>query len=192
MRRGMREMAVQVMFAAFSFLLIRVSLSELQVTVSESPVKANVGDNLLLTCHLGVDQPPVDMSRLMIQWYHRGNLLAEYDNKLDIQDPKVHMSKEELQKGNASLLLSNIKANQAGSYRCYVYYAADTRMKEIVLEVADPTKVQEEEEDEQEICPKGSSPLVLNKVDEMISDFYKIHGKLRSLTRKVQKCLCSQ
>nr|XP_033803065.1 uncharacterized protein LOC117361603 [Geotrypetes seraphini] len=182
-RREMREMAAQAIFTVFSFLLIRVSLSKLQVIVSESPVKAKVGDDVLLKCQLVVDQPPVDVSQLMIQWFHRGGMILEYDENLNIRDSYATMSLEELQNGNASLILPNIKPNRAGNYRCYVYYTTGSSMKEIVLEIEDP--------EEQQVCPKGSSP-VLNKVDEVMADFHRIRGKLKSINHDVQKCLCSQ
>ncbi|XP_029462943.1 butyrophilin subfamily 2 member A2-like [Rhinatrema bivittatum] len=175
-------MAPQAAFAVF-FLLIRVSLSKLQVTTSASPVEAKVGDEVLLTCLMTVNPPPLDLKQLMIQWFHRGKMLVEYDNELTIQDPDIQVSEEELQKGNFSLFIPNITAQRAGNYRCYIYYTSGTSMKEIVLKVEDPSKVEEKEE--HDVCPKDSSPEVLKKVDDVLE-------KLKTLTGEMQKCLCRQ
>nr|XP_005315404.2 natural cytotoxicity triggering receptor 3 ligand 1-like [Chrysemys picta bellii] len=108
---------------------------KLAVETDASPVRAKVGDDVVLKCQFSVPQPPVDLSQLVVQWFHRGGQLVEFDNVVSGSRPGANLNVEGLRSGNAALYLSKVTPESAGNYRCYVTYAPDVRIKQVVLQV---------------------------------------------------------
>nr|XP_032647624.1 natural cytotoxicity triggering receptor 3 ligand 1-like isoform X1 [Chelonoidis abingdonii] len=121
-------------------LLIVLSLfggcaGKLAVETDASPVRAKVGDDVVLKCQFAVAQPPVDLSQLVVQWFHRGGQLVEFDDVVSESRPGASLNVEGLRSGNAALYLSKVTPESAGNYRCYITYAPDVRIKQVVLHV---------------------------------------------------------
>ncbi|EMP40745.1 hypothetical protein UY3_02017 [Chelonia mydas] len=51
---------------------------KLAVETDASPVRAKVGDDVVLKCQFSVARPPVDLSQLVVQWFHRGGQLVGF------------------------------------------------------------------------------------------------------------------
>ncbi|XP_043372995.1 uncharacterized protein LOC119857454 isoform X4 [Dermochelys coriacea] len=109
--------------------------SKLAVETDASPMRAKVGDNVVLKCQFSVARPPVDLSQLVVQWFHRGGQLVEFDNVVSGSRPGANLSMEGLRSGNAALYLSKVTLESAGNYRCYITYMHDMRIKQVVLHV---------------------------------------------------------
>ncbi|XP_043372998.1 tapasin-related protein-like isoform X8 [Dermochelys coriacea] len=104
--------------------------SKLAVETDASPMRAKVGDNVVLKCQFSVARPPVDLSQLVVQWFHRGGQLVEFDNVVSGSRPGANLSMEGLRSGNAALYLSKVTLESAGNYRCYITYMHDMRIKQ--------------------------------------------------------------
>ncbi|XP_078508412.1 uncharacterized protein LOC144768533 [Lissotriton helveticus] len=126
-------------------LAIATACAKIEVTTRPS-VNVNAGEEVLLNCILKVDKQPIDLKQLMVQWFHRGKQIAEFDNTVIIDRQGVSLFANELKNGNASLLISKAKVEDSGNYRCYVYYQSEFRMKQIVLAVQESGHGKEEEE----------------------------------------------
>uniref|UniRef100_A0A7N6BKH5 Ig-like domain-containing protein n=1 Tax=Anabas testudineus TaxID=64144 RepID=A0A7N6BKH5_ANATE len=90
------------------------------VTGSHEPVRAVVGDDVILPCHL---EPPFDVTTLRVDWTFNGDLTVHRDDP-DSQHKKfkhrTSLFHDELHKGNISLKLTNVSETDAGNYTCYV------------------------------------------------------------------------
>ncbi|XP_067401853.1 tapasin-related protein-like [Emydura macquarii macquarii] len=151
--------------------------SKLAVETDASPVQAKVGDDVVLKCQFSVAQPPVDLSQLVVQWFHRGGQLVEFDNVVSGSRPGANLSLEGLRSGNATLYLSKVTPESSGNYRCYVTYAPDIRIKQVVLQVEDPSKPPEEEPKAMSPDTCAPDPLVLKKLDQVLSILEQISRK---------------
>ncbi|XP_065450158.1 natural cytotoxicity triggering receptor 3 ligand 1-like [Chrysemys picta bellii] len=142
---------------------------KLAVETDASPVRAKVGDDVVLKCQFSVAQPPVDLSQLVVQWFHRGGQLVEFDNVVSGSRPGANLNVEGLRSGNAALYLSKVTPESTGNYRCYVTYAPDVRIKQVVLQVEDPAKPPAEEPEAVEPQACAPDPLVLEKLDQALT-----------------------
>ncbi|XP_060730884.1 butyrophilin subfamily 1 member A1-like [Tachysurus vachellii] len=99
----------------------------LQVVGPEAPLVAVAGEDLVLPCFIKPNTNAVDMT---VEWLRvdSGFLLVhsykdrEDKNKDQVQSYRGRTSlfKEELQKGNASLKLSDLQVSDEGKYKCHV------------------------------------------------------------------------
>ncbi|XP_038262347.1 tapasin-related protein-like isoform X7 [Dermochelys coriacea] len=154
--------------------------SKLAVETDASPMRAKVGDNVVLKCQFSVARPPVDLSQLVVQWFHRGGQLVEFDNVVSGSRPGANLSMEGLRSGNAALYLSKVTLESAGNYRCYITYMHDMRIKQVVLHVEDPSKTPTEEPEAvaPHACAPDPHPLVVKKLDQVLSILQQISRKL--------------
>ncbi|KAM4697690.1 uncharacterized protein WCC33_013284 [Rhinophrynus dorsalis] len=154
--------------------------AKLEVITDASPVVVKVGDTVHLKCILKLEKQQVDLKQLMVQWFTRGKQVAEFDHKIVIDKPGLSLSMDALQKGDATLTIASASAEHTGNYRCYVYYASDVSMKQIVLEVDDPSKPKEE--DLGEISPSIHT-------DKILESLRKLDGKMDELIKETSKCI---
>ncbi|XP_050923305.1 butyrophilin subfamily 3 member A2 isoform X2 [Lates calcarifer] len=95
-----------------------------QPKVIGSTVKAAVGEDVILPCHL---DPPFNVTNLTVEWKFTGNLVHLYRSREDdLTDQHLNFKnrtslfKDEMVKGNISLKLTNVTENDAGNYTCNV------------------------------------------------------------------------
>ncbi|XP_075774050.1 programmed cell death 1 ligand 1-like [Pelodiscus sinensis] len=160
--------------------LLRGCAGKLAVETDASPVRAQVGDDVVLKCQFSVPEPPVDLSQLVVQWFHRGGQLVEFDGVVSESRPGATLSMEGLRSGNAALHLSKVTPQSAGNYRCYVTYAPDVRIKQVVLQVEDPSKPPTDEPAAAapNTCPPCPDSQVLTKLEQVLSVLEQISRKL--------------
>ncbi|XP_018558741.1 CD276 antigen [Lates calcarifer] len=100
----------------------RLNVTE-QPKVIGSTVKAAVGEDVILPCHL---EPPHNVTTLTVVWKFNGNIVHLYRSKRD--DLTEHLNfkdrtslfKDEMVKGNISLKLTSVTENDEGNYTCNV------------------------------------------------------------------------
>ncbi|CAI5790629.1 natural cytotoxicity triggering receptor 3 ligand 1-like [Podarcis lilfordi] len=158
-----------------------------QVQAEPSLVKAAVGDDVLLNCIFTVDEPTVDLSRLSILWFHRGRQLAEFDDVVTTSREGVSLSREELENGNASLLISRVGTGNSGNYGCYITYTPEVRIREVTLQVADP----EEDLEDSFSSPCLSRSDILSKLGQIEEAVKQLEAKLQELVTSKSATRCS-
>ncbi|XP_072273407.1 uncharacterized protein [Pyxicephalus adspersus] len=101
-----------------------------------SPQRTLVANDTVLTCTFSVDKLPLDLNFLAILWTFQGKNILKYDYKgFFSQDPRMSLSVNSLEKGNASLRVSNVTISDGGIYTCAVIYSPEKKEKELSFEV---------------------------------------------------------
>ncbi|XP_038588143.1 uncharacterized protein LOC119912936 [Micropterus salmoides] len=121
---------------------IELVVGESDVTGSHEPVKAVVGDDVILPCHL---EPPFDVKTLTVEWKCNKSIVHVYRSMkdyLDNQDQKfkgrTSFFDDEMTRGNISLKLTNVTEQDAGNYSCFVPKLHSQVRKGYVTLIVDP------------------------------------------------------
>ncbi|XP_053550157.1 tyrosine-protein phosphatase non-receptor type substrate 1-like [Bombina bombina] len=110
----------------------------LDITVQ--PQSAKVGANILIPCTFRVDTPPINPDYLAICWYFQGKEILRYNKVVRTSHPRASLNASVTTDGIASLLISNIKIPDSGTYKCSVVYTPEEQEKEVMVNVyATPT-----------------------------------------------------
>uniref|UniRef100_A0A3B4DTB0 Ig-like domain-containing protein n=1 Tax=Pygocentrus nattereri TaxID=42514 RepID=A0A3B4DTB0_PYGNA len=108
-------------------------LSAVSVLGPAAPLLAEAGEDLVLPCSL---QPNISAVDMMVEWTRTDrtdtdNLVHLYEDHTDIYYDQMKsyrgrttLFKEELQKGNTSLKLSEVQTSDEGVYKCLVKSAS--------------------------------------------------------------------
>ncbi|KAI4875966.1 hypothetical protein NFI96_022099, partial [Prochilodus magdalenae] len=122
-----------------------VVLAEFQVVGPPDPLIALAGSDLVLPCSVQPSTNAVDMN---IEWSRLDStkslvhVYRDGEDQSEGQDPsyrgRTALFKEELEKGNASLLLTTVRVSDEGKYRCHIRgesqdgdYTAEVRVEAI-------------------------------------------------------------
>nr|XP_055067124.1 CD276 antigen-like [Misgurnus anguillicaudatus] len=111
-----------IVILAHSLLLSRVNSQQVPV----EKIVAPPGSNVTLSCSFPV-KPNMDFESLVINWqrgdkvvhsfYHRSDQL---DNQNEVYKGRTSLFNDQLQTGNASLMLNDIQPEHDGDYKCSV------------------------------------------------------------------------
>uniref|UniRef100_A0A3Q1JW97 Ig-like domain-containing protein n=1 Tax=Anabas testudineus TaxID=64144 RepID=A0A3Q1JW97_ANATE len=95
-----------------------------EVVGSREPVRAEVGDDVVLPCHV---RPEFDVTRQTVEWKRERTVVHMFksrDDNPDTQDLKFRgrtsLFRDKMTQGNISLKLTNVSEADAGNYTCYV------------------------------------------------------------------------
>ncbi|KAM4631687.1 CD276 antigen-like [Discoglossus pictus] len=86
----------------------------------QSPVRAQVGDDVTLPCSFKV-QPPIRLAKLALHWLKEGKTVM-FLNKSSVYPPHLPFPEETLFQGNAKLELKNVSREDSGIYQCFIQY----------------------------------------------------------------------
>ncbi|XP_047672052.1 butyrophilin subfamily 1 member A1-like [Tachysurus fulvidraco] len=121
----MRIMLWCLTLILFSFIESRSE--RLQVVGPEEPLDAVVGEDLVLPCFIKPNTSAVEMTVEWFKLYVEDSLVHLYRDHEDKNEGQAQsyrgrtsLFKEELQKGNASLKLSDLRVSDEGKYKCLV------------------------------------------------------------------------
>lgn len=88
------------------------------------PVRAVEGQDVVLPCSV---EPPVDASKLTVEWSIKSMIVHVYRNKWDDSNlqhnnfrKRTSLFKDELGNGKLSLKLSSVQETDGGTYTCHV------------------------------------------------------------------------
>ncbi|KAI5609349.1 protein arginine N-methyltransferase 3 isoform X1 [Silurus asotus] len=101
---------------------------KLQVVGPADPIVAVAGEDLVLPCFIKPNTSAVDMTVEWLRLKEEASLVHLYKDLEDIYEKQAQpyrgrtsLFKEELQKGNASLKLSDLRVSDEGEYKCLIY-----------------------------------------------------------------------
>ncbi|XP_043931978.1 uncharacterized protein LOC122805777 [Protopterus annectens] len=110
---------------------LTVILSIQDVAPSKTTPDTNVTTQqekvMLLPCYFTVESGLVDLNHLVVQWEFNGKHLAKFSNNIMLDSKHAKLSVDELKKGNASLVLTDVSSADAGYYTCDVKYLSDNK-----------------------------------------------------------------
>ncbi|XP_059210316.1 butyrophilin subfamily 3 member A2-like isoform X2 [Centropristis striata] len=110
----------------FHLLLTHLCRGQSQLVGPSQPIVANVGDDIILPCHL---EPAEDVAAMTLEWTRLGLKLKLVNvwrdgQDLDTRSPsyrgRTFLFTDELKKGNISLKLSTVKLSDTGRYKCFI------------------------------------------------------------------------
>ncbi|XP_043942464.1 uncharacterized protein LOC122813971 isoform X4 [Protopterus annectens] len=130
-----------VVILIFLITFFSSSRATLTATTTSSHVKARIGSDVLLNCQFNTGQSQIDLKLLAVSWFLGHERVATYDDKLTTYRPSVAMSVDELQNGNASLLIKGTKVTDEGTYICKVIYTPERDQSQLTLSTEAPPTV---------------------------------------------------
>ncbi|XP_069044633.1 uncharacterized protein [Lepisosteus oculatus] len=95
-----------------------------KLTVPLEPLTVSVGSDIILPCHL---TPETSAVSLEVRWYKgsSGELVHQYTDRRETEGPgyqgRVQLFHQELERGNVSLLLKDVRTSDQSTYICHVY-----------------------------------------------------------------------
>uniref|UniRef100_A0A8D2IKB0 Ig-like domain-containing protein n=1 Tax=Varanus komodoensis TaxID=61221 RepID=A0A8D2IKB0_VARKO len=109
--------------------------SALTVTVPSSPIQARPGSDVLLPCAISGS---IVLKRLAVMWKKDGITIAKYEHDFTTKRAGAVMTAEQLQVGNASLLLPKVHQGDAAVYTCFVILMPASAEKSLELRIEAP------------------------------------------------------
>uniref|UniRef100_W5M2Q8 Ig-like domain-containing protein n=1 Tax=Lepisosteus oculatus TaxID=7918 RepID=W5M2Q8_LEPOC len=94
-----------------------------KLIVPSEPVAASVASDVVLPCQLS---PEMSAAAMDVRWYRENfeNLVFLYKEGKETEGSgyrgRVRLFKQEMERGNVSLLLQNVRISDQGSYTCHV------------------------------------------------------------------------
>ncbi|KAA8589934.1 hypothetical protein FQN60_013299 [Etheostoma spectabile] len=101
------------------YLAVRGGAGESNVIGSNETVRAVVGQDAILPCHL---EPPFDVTTVLVIWKRNGTdvHVQRHEYVKQHENNRTSLFKDEMHRGNISLKLVNVTKQDEGSYTCHV------------------------------------------------------------------------
>ncbi|GAA6082960.1 butyrophilin subfamily 1 member A1-like, partial [Tachysurus ichikawai] len=120
-------MMFQCMSLLFVIIFMATQAERLKVAGPKDPVVAVAGEDLVLPCFI---KPSASAVNMRVEWFRldaEHSLVHLYKDQKDNNEKQAQsykgrasLFKEELQKGNTSLKLSDVRLSDEGEYKCFV------------------------------------------------------------------------
>ncbi|KAL7857500.1 hypothetical protein SRHO_G00163990 [Serrasalmus rhombeus] len=116
-------------------------LPGLRVLGPSGPLIAKLGGSMMLPCYV---EAPLLLEVLEVEWKRADSealvhLFRDGEGKPEARDPaysgRASFFTEEVQRGNFSLLLTNLTTEDAGIYNCFVYGQQETGQTSVDMEL---------------------------------------------------------
>uniref|UniRef100_A0A8C4TBQ4 Ig-like domain-containing protein n=1 Tax=Erpetoichthys calabaricus TaxID=27687 RepID=A0A8C4TBQ4_ERPCA len=130
---AMRQLSkIIIMFCML--LLPHTTDTRFQMSTQDQNVITSLNSDVLLPCIFRTQGDFVDTEFIIVTWTHNNKEIARYKAGDVLITSKALLFESELQKGNASLLLSNFQVGDKGEYICHVVDAPDEGQIRVRLE----------------------------------------------------------
>ncbi|XP_051970610.1 uncharacterized protein LOC127634900 [Xyrauchen texanus] len=110
---------------------------EFSLVCQSDIVFAYPGDDVVLSCHL---EPAISAAAMEIKWRYKVDLVCHYKDGQVTEsrgyEGRVSLSIQDLQRGNVSLTLRDIRGSQRGIYICEVTHEWQTKQEYIFLYIS--------------------------------------------------------
>ncbi|XP_032381464.1 V-set domain containing T-cell activation inhibitor 1 isoform X3 [Etheostoma spectabile] len=119
------------------YLAVRGGAGESNVIGSNETVRAVVGQDAILPCHL---EPPFDVTTVLVIWKRNGTdvHVQRHEYVKQHENNRTSLFKDEMHRGNISLKLVNVTKQDEGSYTCHVpTLQSKVKFGNVTLVVAD-------------------------------------------------------
>ncbi|XP_051790704.1 uncharacterized protein LOC114643031 isoform X4 [Erpetoichthys calabaricus] len=150
------------------FLLFYSALPGLHAAVTvylpEQNVVAVRNSDALLQCFFTVTTGPIDPSQLKITWLQYGFPMAIFEGSQNTDRKDATMFRQDVLRGNASLLLQKIVKRDEGMYECEVEHKGELDSATLVLSIRVPPEVS--------VSPESVHLLTNNTVTCSARSFY--------------------
>uniref|UniRef100_W5M2S2 Ig-like domain-containing protein n=1 Tax=Lepisosteus oculatus TaxID=7918 RepID=W5M2S2_LEPOC len=106
-----------------SYAQLALLLGQFKVIVPAEPVDTTVGSSIVLPCRLS---PEMSAAAMEVRWFKENfdNLVFLYKEGKETEGSdyrsRVRLFRQEMERGNVSLLLQNVRISDQGLYKCHV------------------------------------------------------------------------
>ncbi|XP_039620709.1 uncharacterized protein LOC120536432 [Polypterus senegalus] len=163
------------------FLLVYSALPGLHAAVSvylpEREIVAVRNSDTLLQCFFIVTTGHIDPSQLKITWSQYGFPMAMFEGLQNTDRKDATMFREEVLKGNASLLLQKIVKRDEGPYECEVEHKGQVDSATVVLHIQVPPEVSMSPESVHLLADNTVTCSARSFYPELITFIWKRSGK---------------
>lgn len=119
----------------YNYYLVSLSSSELSLVCQSDIAYFNPGDDVVLSCHL---KPAISAASMEIMWWNKEDLVFHYkDGWVKVgYEGRVNLSLDDLQNGNVSLILRDVRRSQKGLCICEVIHEFQTLQDTVFLHIS--------------------------------------------------------
>uniref|UniRef100_A0A8C4SWT3 CD276 antigen homolog n=1 Tax=Erpetoichthys calabaricus TaxID=27687 RepID=A0A8C4SWT3_ERPCA len=110
-----------VVHCAIMLTMLTGALAVFTVSSSQREITASFHSDVVLPCFFTLSRMDNGLKYVIISWKHNNTQIEQYKLQQRKSTRKYSMFGEELEKGNASLLIRNVTFQDEGSYECEVY-----------------------------------------------------------------------
>ncbi|XP_044125581.1 uncharacterized protein LOC122920267 [Bufo gargarizans] len=137
---GFIQYVTQMFLLVIIFSLLGHSSGQLKILKNDSPIKAMVGDNITVPCHLaGYKAPSLTTSTVAVDW-RIGTVnkpVLYFDGKNYTPNRSgSYISERKLVQGDASLYIPNLQFSDEGEYTCSVIVTPEDATSKVTVQVS--------------------------------------------------------
>nr|XP_060636524.1 signal-regulatory protein beta-1-like isoform X2 [Anolis sagrei ordinatus] len=126
---------VAALFGSCLLLFLPSGRADLKVTVFPSVIQGKPGSDVELPCSILDTLRPIDLKQLAVIWKIGSKVIAKYEDSFEARRPGATMTIENLQKGNATLLLPGVQDSDTGLYMCEVIHETNQAEGNVELRI---------------------------------------------------------
>ncbi|XP_034147248.1 butyrophilin-like protein 1 [Esox lucius] len=110
--------------------------NQFKLITTERNIRGDVGDDVTLPCHLSPETSAVTMT---IRWFRRTECIYLYKNgqvtERSYYEDRLSLITQEMERGNVSLRMKNIKESDSEDYICQVIHGEQKEEVALCLDV---------------------------------------------------------